>query len=348
MVIQDAMNISLSERTIEDILASDKAILAEVLSVEPGDLSLLARQKVLETGKLDLLYVHRDELLLIELKVVPFYHELIHQIDGYCECLRELQRQHRLVDLQIAKIALVTGADPKDIQQCEHSGIRLVTYEPEFVLSEFYERFRSLSHFLEIRSGDYGVVRLGLLKSTLQLLADGNSISQICSTENRAEKTIRNRLSVAAHLGLVSRLRHEYYLTDFADEFLQQGNAAIDDEFSSEQIEILSDFVRNNPYFSPITYTILSMLETVFVLAKNEYPVPHDPVRDYFVKSVGKEQTWSTARARQTATYIFSNYACELEYLARAGNYYYLTPKGIQAILLLQLNRSIKLIEARP
>ena len=52
-------------------------------------------------------------------------------------------------------------------------------------------------------------------------------------------------------------------------------------------------------------------------------------------------------RARQTATYIFSNYACELEYLVKVNNEFFLTPKGIQAILLLQLNRSIKLIESR-
>ncbi len=37
-------------------------------------------------------------------------------------------------------------------------------------------------------------------------------------------------------------------------------------------------------------------------------------------------------RARETATYIFSNYASELEYLVKVNNEFFLTPKGIQAI----------------
>jgi hypothetical protein len=68
-------------------------------------------------------------------------------------------------------------------------------------------------------------------------------------------------------------------------------------------------------------------------------------MRDFFVKSVGKESTWKTPKSRETATYIFSNYACDLQLLTKINNSFYLTPNGIQAILLLQLNRSIKLIE---
>lgn len=94
-------------------------------------------------------------------------------------------------------------------------------------------------------------------------------------------------------------------------------------------------------------FILFSIIETVFFLSKNSYPVPNDSVIDYFVKSVGKTETWKTPKAKSTATYIFSNYACELEFLAKINNEFYITPKGIQAILLLQLNRSIKLIESR-
>ncbi len=339
------MKITLSEKTIEDILASDISIVAELLSVERGDLSLLARQKVLASGKLDLLYVHVDSLLLVELKVVPYYEGITVQMAQYYDCLRELQRQRRLVDLPIVKVALVTAAKPDEFEECERNGIRLVTYDPASVLSSFYEHFRRLSYFLDIQAGDYGVVRLGLLKSTLHRLAEGDTISEICAAEERSKNTIRNRLSVAAHLGLVTKFRRQYYMTDFGDEVLQRDDRDADDQLAPGQVELLSDFVRSSPYFSPITYAILSLLETVFVLSKNEYPVPHDAVQEYFVKSVGKEQTWRTERARQTATYIFANYACELDYLAKVGDHFYLTPTGVQAILLLQLNRSIKLIE---
>ncbi|MDM8532353.1 hypothetical protein QUF63_14355 [Anaerolineales bacterium HSG25] len=83
------------------------------------------------------------------------------------------------------------------------------------------------------------------------------------------------------------------------------------------------------------------------MLAKSLYPVPREIIQDYFVKSVGKTKTWKTEKARKTASDIFSNYACELELLADINNHFYIAPKGIQAILLLQLNRSIKLIETK-
>jgi hypothetical protein len=52
----------ISEKVIEDILSSDKSILAELLSINPSNLSLIARQKTLQSGKLDLLYLSENEL----------------------------------------------------------------------------------------------------------------------------------------------------------------------------------------------------------------------------------------------------------------------------------------------
>lgn len=338
---------SISEKIIEDILSSDKSILSELISVNPSDLSLVARQKNLKSGKLDLLYLCENELLLIELKVVGFYDDIIQQINGYYKNLKELQGQHRLIDSKIRKIILVTEAEPEDFEKCKEESIQVLTYEPQFVLSKYYENFKELSYFLKIQSADYGVVRLGLLKSTLYHLSIGKNIAEICKTEGKSEKTIRNRLSLTALLNLVAKFKQEYFLTDFGEQLLGIGDAKVDDRFNESQIELLSDFVKENPFYSSTTYTILAIVETVFVLSKNTYPVPKDAVKEYFVKSVGKGQTWRKEKARETATYIFSNYACELQLLVKVDNHFYITPKGIQAILLLQLNRSIKLIESQ-
>ena len=341
------MNDPVSERIVEDILSSDKSILADILSANPANLSLVARQKALKSGKLDLLYLHENELLLIELKVVPFYDDIIRQVDGYFEDLRELQIQHRLIDARISKIVLVTESKPEDIEKCNQASIRLLAYKPQFVLSKYYENFRELSYFLQLQSGDYGVVRLSLLKRTLQLLAEGKGVRGICEIEGKSEKTIRNRLSVATLLGITAKFKQQYFLTDFGNAFLETGGERGDDRFSDGQIELLRNRVGENPFYSSVTYTILSLLESVFVLAKNVYPVPKDVVQDYFVKSVGKGETWRADRARETATYIFSNYACELGFVAKIDNHFYMTPNGIRAILLLQLNRSLKLIQSQ-
>lgn len=335
-----------SERIIEDILSTDKSILAEILHVDAANLELIARQKVLPSGKLDLLYLCDNQLLLIELKSVGFYDEIVNQINAYHEDLKGLQTSHRLIDVPIRKVVLVPSYAPEDARKCTHESIELFSFDLESVLTRYYENFRELTYFLRIQSADFGVVRLGMLNSTLKLLSKGRGVKQIVGEEGRSEKSIRNRLSVAAFLGLVTKFRHEYFLTDLGNAFVEQASTKIDDRLSERQIELLSDFIKETPFYSQITYTIFAMVETVFVLAKNGYPVPEDQAQDYFVRSVGKSQTWKAARARKTATYIFSNYACELQLLAKVNNHFYITPKGIQAVLLLQLNRSIKLIES--
>ena len=336
----------LSEKIIEDILAADTTILAEVLNVSASDLSLIARQKKISSGKLDLLCLCNDELLLIELKAVGFYPEIINQINGYHSDLLELQKQNKVVGSTIKKIIVATSARQNDYKACERENIALLTYNPEDVLSKFYENFKELSHFLTIQAGDYGVVRLGLLNSTLQCLSNELSVEKISERENKSQKTIRNRMAVAMQLNLVAKFRNEYFLTDAGKRFNDLRESA-DNRLDSGQQEFLSAFVRENPFYSSMTFTILSLIETVFVLSKSTYPVPQDAVENYFVKSVGKITTWKTGKARQTATYIFSNYASELEFLVKINKQFYITPKGIQAILLLQLNRSIKIIESR-
>lgn len=337
---------SISEKTIEDILTADKSILAEILGTSSADLSLIARQKIVPSGKLDLLYLSNDELLLIELKVVDFYDEVINQINGYHSDLQELQKQNKLIHSDIKKIILVPKAKPIYSQICGRENIRIITFNPEDVLSKFYEHFKELSHFLTIQAGDYGVVRLGLLNTTLKLLGDGLCLEDISKKQNKSAKTIKNRISVASLLNLVVKFKNEYFLTDLGNQFNEMRENT-NDRLSQAQMDLLANFTKENPFYSSITFTIFSLIETVFVLSKNTYPVPKDAVKDYFVKSVGKTSTWKRERARETATYIFSNYACELEYLVKINNQFYMSPKGIQAILLLQLNRSIKLIESR-
>jgi hypothetical protein len=341
------MNNSISERIIEDILTSDKSILSEVISLNISDLSLVARQKIVSSGKIDMIYLHKDEMLLIELKVVPFYKEVITQINNYEIDLITLQNQNKLIKSKIRKIIVVSGARENDYVVCKENKIDLVVYKPEIILSKYYENFKELSSFLKIQSGDYGVVRIGLIKNTLNYLGQGLSLNEICNLENKSEKTIRNKISIAQLLNLVSKFKNTFFLTEFGTHFVDLGENIVDDRLNQKQIELLSNFLKENPFYSSVTYTVFSLIESVFVLSKNSYPVNKEAVKDYFVKSVGKTETWRANKSKETATYIFSNYACELEFLVRVNNEYYITPKGIQAILLLQLNRSIKLIENR-
>jgi hypothetical protein len=338
------MEINVSERVIEDIFAIDKSILSEVILLNYSDLSLLARQKIVKSGIIDLLYLCKDELILIELKAVPFYKDIISQINGYYDDLVQLQNENKLIKAPIRKIILVTSAKEANQLLCSENKINLISFNPKTVLSRYYDNFRELSQFLNIQSGDFGMVRLGLLNSTLKYLGEGCEIVEIAKKEEKSIKTIRNRISVATQINLVGKFKKGYYLTELGEKF-NIANNSIDDRLNEYQKDLIQSFVKENPFYSSITYTIFSIIESVFVLSKNSYPVPKNSVKDYFVKSVGKTTTWKADKSKETATYIFSNYAIELDFLAKVDNEFFITPLGIQAILLLQLNRSIKLIE---
>jgi hypothetical protein len=338
------MQSTVSEKVIEDILTIDKSIAAYILSVNYSDLSLLARQKHVKSGIIDMLYLHKDELILIELKAVSFYKEVIDQIEAYHQDLVELQLQNKLISAEIRKIILVTGASKEHKHDCEARGVILLTYDPAEVLSRYYDNFKEVAQFLKIQSADFGVSRLGLLNPTLRHLATGLSLDRISRVEGRAMNTIRNRISIATLLNLVGKHKNNFYLTDFGESFVG-GNLHGDDRLSEKQKILLSSFIKENPFYSQLPYTVLTLVEAVFVLSKNIHPVPNKLLLDYFVKSVGKTATWRTDKSKETATYIFSNYCIELDFLAKVNNEFFITPSGVHSILLLQLNRSIKLIE---
>jgi len=339
---------NITEKIIEDIFTSDKSLLANVLSVNPNNLSQIARQKKFDNKrKLDLLYLYKNELLLIEIKAVPFYQDIINQINDYYKELQKLQSQAKLIKCNINKIVLVTHANRNNYGECEAEKIKLIEFDLEDVLNQYYQNFKELSAFLNIEPSARGVTRLYLLKSTLNLLNKGYSFEEICKIENMAHNTIFNRLAVACLLNLVEKNKKNYTITELGKKIISADSKIAEERFNEIQFEILSEFVKDNPFFSQITFSIMSVVDTIFILSKAEYPVKYDTFQDFFVRSLGKDKSWKQPQAKLTGTYHFANYAEELGFIQRIRKDLFLTPKGIQAILIFELNRSIKLINAR-
>ena len=337
-----------TEKVIEDIFSSDKSLLANVLSVNASDLSQIARQKRLDSRRiLDLLYLYQDELFLIELKAVPFYQDIIEQINDYYNELVKLQSQSRLIKTKINKVVLVTDAQKVHYTLCQRENIKLIKFNLEEILTQYYENFRELSTFLKIQPSNRGVTRLYLMKSTLKLLSEGKSFPEICKIENKSRNTIHNRFAVANLIGLIEKDKRNYSLSTLGENVIKAEDRISDERFNEKQFELISGFVKENPFFSQITFSVMSVVDTIFILSKAEYPVPYKDFQVFFVRSLGKNQTWTKPRAQLTGTYHFANYAEELGFIQRVRNDLFLTPRGIQAILIFQLNRSIKLINAR-
>ena len=340
--------VTVTEKVIEDILSADKSILADVLSLNQGDLSPIARQKKFDSMRiLDLLYLHQNELLLIELKAVPFYSDIIEQINDYHNELLKLQSRSKLIKTKINKIILVTDARKEHFVACEKEEIKLIKFNIEEILFKYYQNFRELSAFLKIQPGNWGVTRLYLLKNTLALLNEGVAINEICKIENRSIKTISNRFVVASLIGLLEKSKSGYSLTKLGKEVLSKDDFASEERFNVDQFELISEFVKDNPFYSQITFSIMSVVDTVFILSKAEYPIRYEIFQDFFVRSLGKDKTWTRTRGRLSRTQPFGNYVDGMGYIHKIGNHLFLTLKGIQASLINQLNRSIKLSNAR-
>ncbi|RLC41746.1 MAG: hypothetical protein DRH44_07110 [Candidatus Coatesbacteria bacterium] len=111
-----------------------------------------------------------------------------------------------------------------------------------------------------------------------------------------------------------------------------------------EQIKIITDFIIENPFYSPVVFGIYQVVESVFFLSKTHCPVNVKELENFFKKLVGGENLWSE-RSTFLMTGAYSNFAVELGLLSKIKNKYYLTPSGFKFILFLQLHRSIKLIE---
>jgi hypothetical protein len=87
-------------------------------------------------------------------------------------------------------------------------------------------------------------------------------------------------------------------------------------------------------------------VESVFTLSKNTYPVPLNLVINYFKASSGKFFEWASQKATLDGTKMYSNYATELGLIGQIGNNFYITPNGVRFIILLQLHKTIKTVDA--
>ena len=95
------------ESQIEDILVSAPVLTKNILRLEEEP-RLLSRQMLMPSGRLDLLYAHRTDLLLIELKAVPFQRQFVRQLSRYMADLLKLQKEGQLIQGRINPYLLVT------------------------------------------------------------------------------------------------------------------------------------------------------------------------------------------------------------------------------------------------
>jgi len=340
---------NIRESEVEDALVSNLFYLKKILNLA-YDIKIIARQLKLKSGeqRLDLLLAHGKELCLIELKVTRFDKEYIDQLDDYREQLLKLQNQGELVSGKLRAFLLVTGFLQKEKELCESNNIEIVEYKPIDVLTDYFQHLSMVAPFLRIKPYDYGVFNIGLINRVLNALGSG-----IVKQEKLAEVTglskgsVHNHLTVAKEFRLVRERNKRYFLTDLGDKYLACGKEGIlADILTIEQSEILKQFIAKDPFYSSTVFGIYSIVESAFVLSRNSYPINFEDLVKMFRTVSGKISEWRAEKSQNTATYTFLNFAIDLGLLGKIGRHIVITPAGFRFILMLQLHKSIEMIES--
>lgn len=349
MVTQGKKEKNISESQVEDAFVANLVFLSKILNLPP-DLKLIARQLRIKSGeeRIDLLLSSGKNLCLVELKVVGFTEDWLKQILSYRDELFNLQNSGELVAGDVLSFLLVTEAGTKDFELAKQSDVELVVYDPLDVLKDYFNNLSAVAPFLKIKPNDYGVFSLGLINRALIRLGTGETKQEeIAVKTGLSKQSVHNHLKVAREFGLVRERERNYFLTDIGDRYIQNGNKnALVDKLSEGQIEILKQFVADDPFYSSTVFGVYSIVESAFLLSRNSYPLELSNLRDMFKKVSGKVNEWQAEKSLSTATYTFLNFAIDLELLGKVGQQVVITPAGFRFILMLQLHKSIEMIES--
>jgi hypothetical protein len=335
------------ESQIEDVLATYPDITKEILGIR-DELTLLARQKLLPSGnKLDLLFVSGTRLKLVELKVGIFLKQFVEQVIQYKHELMQLQSENKLVNGYIDAYLLCPLITAEQKQECLNNDVYPVEYSPENVLNSFFARLRSAATFISMKPADHGLWAIQLLNRLLYALSNARTKKQLCSNVGLSESTIGSYLRLAQELRLVEKRNRDFTLSELGKKYVWNRDLrAPDDYISDDQARILQEFVIKDPFASRVIFGIYTMVEVVFTLARNTYPVPLDMVINNFRENSGKFFEWSSPKSASDGTKMYSNYAIELGLIGRIGNKFYITPDGVRFILLLQLHRAMQVVDS--
>lgn len=144
------------------------------------------------------------------------------------------------------------------------------------------------------------------------------------------------------------RQRHDkFFLTDLGDKYIQYAPiGALKNEISAQQADIWKQYIAKDPFSSHVVFGIYVIVESAFHLARNSYPIQLDDLRTMFRTMGGKNTQWRAYKSLRTATSTFLNFAIDMGLLGKIGEQIVITPAGFQFILMLQLHKSIEMVES--
>jgi hypothetical protein len=335
------------ETQIEDVLVTTPFLIKQILNLgdEPR---LIGRQMIVPSGRLDMLYAYKADFLLIELKVATFQKKFIKQVLDYKSDLIDFQNNGKLFKGNIIPFLVLPKIDTQSKKIVEDEGIKCFEYSPEEILKYFYnEKLRPITSFVEIKPIDIGIWNIHLINKFIFGLNATNSVKDLRDLYQGSQKTLYNKIKFANELNLINWTPNSDYieLSELGKKYVNAQDIESQDRLSEEQVFLLKKFVMQNPYASSVILGIASLVESVFALSKNTYPVPLSQLQEYFTYHSGKIYDWQTDKAKFHGSKMYSNYAISLGLVAKTNNHIYLTPEGFKFVIQMQLHKSLKLMD---
>ena len=336
------------ESQIEDILVSAPVLTKNLLHLE-DEPRFLCRQMIMSSGRLDLLYTYRTELLLLELKVVPFRKQFVEQLSAYRNDLLRMQENGDLIQGHICTYLLVTEDRPIRQKIRDIGDVKCIIYDPAEVLNYFYTNMKPIALFTETKPIDIGIWNIHLIHEMVYSIESGiTSVKELRKHIGGSPRTLYNKIKFTHELKLIDWSPNEdaISLTSLGREYCKCKDSVLPARLSENQTDLIRSLVMSNPYKSSIILGIASAVEAVFALAKNTYPVPMSNMMAYFTFHAGKYFDWQTDKAKYNATRMYTNYATDLGLLGKTNDNIYLTPEGIRFTVQMQLHKGLKLVES--
>jgi hypothetical protein len=335
------------ETQIEDILVVAPYLTKKILDLE-DEPKLIGRQMILPSGRLDMLYAYKTEFLLLELKISAFQKKFIQQVLDYKSDLIAFQKKGKLLQGEIIPYLILPKIKVSDIKIAENEGLKCLEYNPEEILKYFYnEKLRPITSFVEIKPIDIGIWNIHLINKFIYDLKQTNSIKELRQSFEGSQKTLYNKIKFASELNLINWTPNGDYiaLSEFGKKYVNSNEISSQVRLNEEQANLLKNYVMQNPYASSVVLGIASLVESIFSLSKNTYPVPISQLIEYFTYHAEKIYDWQTDKAKFHGAKMYSNYAIELGLVAKTDNHIYLTPEGFKFVIQMQLHKSLKLMD---
>lgn len=335
------------ESQIEDVLATHPEIARKILDAS-DELTLIARQKILPSGsRIDLLFVAGQRLILVELKVERCRRIFLEQTARYATELRGMQAAGKLVAGALSPFLVCTESSPKDREQAERCGLTIANYDAETVLSEFFARLQANASFMSLKPTNHGLWNLHLLHKILYALDAPKRTQDLAVLNELSSSSIRSYLSLASELLLVSETKGVWSLTENGRKYVWNREPDTLPEFvSEEQSAVLQNVIIENPFASGVILGIYTLVESLYNLSRNTYPVHAEHLMEYFRYSSGRFFQWTARKTAADSMRMYSNYAIDIGLAGRIGDKYYLTPAGIRFILMLNLHKTLKMVDS--